>query len=481
MKDEQQSSLQPEPQLISDATGAPEAPNPGGNAADSSWMEKMNQASAVAASSQQKKFMVLGLLAFVGIIGYYLMFGRTPSAAEVKEKQVQNLAQKKEAVVKSAMPVTAPILSSSAPTQAVETGLPALQQLQEPTPPAPPVAPLPPVPAAVFSQDPTPLAPPTAPVPPPSSPGAPPVVVSRSIASQDLLKTDSEAEKEAAAAKLKKRNSGVIVFGSGSGEDAKSGDDKSAKAGDKTASNAGFLGFGEGSFDNVQVAKTSATQVSATSVGNTDNIILQGKMMNAVLETAINTDLPGSLRAVITRDVYAESGNRILVPKGSRVIGTYANTIGSGQTRVQVKWSRLVRPDGIDVAVSSAGTDNLGRAGVVGAVDNKVWAQIGAALLVSYIIPSIANKVSGAADQSVSQSTSTSNGVSATTSTGNASAVSASDATSQFSNIAQNAINSAFPSQPTITVDQGTLINILVQADLIFPSEAALAQQKVVR
>jgi type IV secretion system protein VirB10 len=203
--------------------------------------------------------------------------------------------------------------------------------------------------------------------------------------------------------------------------------------------------------------------------------------MNAVLETAINTDLPGSLRAIITRDVYAESGTRILVPKGSRVIGTYTNTISAGQTRLQINWSRLIRPDGIDIAVNSPGTDNLGRAGVIGVVDNKMWTQIGAALLVSYIIPNIVNKITGLTDQTVAQTSSTVNGVTTTTTSGNSGAISSSSATSKFGSIAENAINSALPSQPTITIDQGTLITIFTQADLIFPTEEALAKQQVRR
>ena len=148
---------------------------------------------------------------------------------------------------------------------------------------------------------------------------------------------------------------------------------------------------------------------------------------------------------------------------------------------MQVTWNRLVRPDGIDIAVNSIGTDNLGRAGLVGKVDNKLLSQIGSALLISYIIPNVMNKMTGTADKAVAQTTTTVNGVSTTTSTGNSGVISASSASSQFSEIAQNAINSAYPSKPTITINQGSLISILVQADLVFPSEAALAQQKVVK
>ena len=73
----------------------------------------------------------------------------------------------------------------------------------------------------------------------------------------------------------------------------------------KPKDNSSFLGFGEGAFSGVTMSKSSAAQVSATYVGaRLDTMILQGKIIYAVLETAINTDLPGILRAVISRDVY---------------------------------------------------------------------------------------------------------------------------------------------------------------------------------
>jgi len=65
----------------------------------------------------------------------------------------------------------------------------------------------------------------------------------------------------------------------------------------------------------------TGNQQLATRVGNLNYIVGEGKMIDAVLETAVNTDLKGKIRAIVSRDVYAESGNRVLVPKGSRLIG----------------------------------------------------------------------------------------------------------------------------------------------------------------
>lgn len=78
------------------------------------------------------------------------------------------------------------------------------------------------------------------------------------------------------------------------------------------------------------------------------------------------------LRAVVSRDVYAETGDTILIPKGSRLIGGYSFDSNVAKARVNINWNRIILPHGIDVAISSSGTNELGRAGIAGIVDNKI-------------------------------------------------------------------------------------------------------------
>ncbi|WHQ47120.1 MAG: hypothetical protein MTP17_01995 [Candidatus Midichloria sp.] len=56
--------------------------------------------------------------------------------------------------------------------------------------------------------------------------------------------------------------------------------------------------------------------------------------------TTINTDIPGTLRAIVTHDVFLESGNNILVPKGSRLVSSYESKVKPGQTKVSIMWSK---------------------------------------------------------------------------------------------------------------------------------------------
>lgn len=219
------------------------------------------------------------------------------------------------------------------------------------------------------------------------------------------------------------------------------------------------------------LARTEANQVVATNIGNTDYMVAQGKMIDAVLETAINTDLPGALRAIVSRDIYAESGRAILIPKGSRLIGEYDSSIKKGQSRVLVKWNRIIRPDGIDIMVDSPGTDPLGRAGVGGIVDNKYFEVFSNAILLSAV--SIAgallyDKVENS--QSTTNSTTTSTDGNTTSSqSGNPADLAVLDAVENVSNVGEDLIGDLAGLKPTIYVHQGTRIKVFVNRDLIFP------------
>src|SRR4029077_18659841 len=123
----------------------------------------------------------------------------------------------------------------------------------------------------------------------------------------------------------------------------------------------------------------------ASRITDRDYLVLQGKFIDAVAETAMNSDLPGQVRALVSYDVYAESGGRVMLPRGTRLIGEYNTAIGKGQDRLFIVWTRAIRPDGIDIALLSGGTDPLGRAGLPGEVDNHFWTIFGTSALLSII------------------------------------------------------------------------------------------------
>jgi type IV secretion system protein VirB10 len=126
---------------------------------------------------------------------------------------------------------------------------------------------------------------------------------------------------------------------------------------------------------------------AATAASNFDpkTTVTQGTMIPAVLETAINTDVPGYVRAVVSQDVRSFDGTRILVPRSSRLIGQYQSGLQQGQKRAYVIWTRLIRPDGVSVALASPGTAFDGSGGVPGKVDTHFFQRFGSAMLMSVI------------------------------------------------------------------------------------------------
>jgi type IV secretion system protein VirB10 len=120
-------------------------------------------------------------------------------------------------------------------------------------------------------------------------------------------------------------------------------------------------------------------------VAGLDCVALQGKMIDAQLETAINTDLPGQIRAIVSSPLYAEQGRDALVEPGSRLNGVYNTAIRKGQVRVFAIWNRLIRSDGTEITLDSGVTDALGRAGLEGETDNHFAQIFGMSALLSII------------------------------------------------------------------------------------------------
>jgi type IV secretion system protein VirB10 len=124
---------------------------------------------------------------------------------------------------------------------------------------------------------------------------------------------------------------------------------------------------------------------AATRMDHPGQTVAQGTLIPAVLETAINSDLPGYVRAVVSSDVRSFDGSRVLVPRSSRLIGTYKSGISGGQTRAYVLWTRLIRPDGVSVQLASPAVDESGQTGLTGSVDNHFMKRFGSALLLSVV------------------------------------------------------------------------------------------------
>ncbi len=123
----------------------------------------------------------------------------------------------------------------------------------------------------------------------------------------------------------------------------------------------------------------------AVQMQDLSRVVPQGTLIAAVLESAINSDLPGAVRGVVSRDVRSFDGGRVLIPRGSRLIGQYKSAASIGQTRAFVVWSRIITPTGVSIDIASPAVDRLGRGGVEGKVDNHFIERFGASILLTVL------------------------------------------------------------------------------------------------
>ncbi|GFZ80655.1 hypothetical protein RLOatenuis_1820 [Rickettsiales bacterium] len=215
--------------------------------------------------------------------------------------------------------------------------------------------------------------------------------------------------------------------------------------------------------------RSTAPQISAKYSGPREHIIAQGKIIDIVLENAINTDLPGTLRAIVSRDVYSEAGQAVLIPKGSRVIGEYESQVSPGQSRVMIVWNRIILPDGIDIQVTSSGIDQLGRSGIAGDLDTKFLQVMKNALLFSAITLGsgvILDKIAGdSADNKITTNTDKDG---KTTTTGRPIDLAIRDITGDVSDILKDYITLYSNPSPTIRINQGASMKVFVNKDIVF-------------
>ena len=120
--------------------------------------------------------------------------------------------------------------------------------------------------------------------------------------------------------------------------------------------------------------------------------LLQGTFIPAVLMTATDSDVPGAVKAEVRQNVYdTATGRNLLIPQGTVLIGKYNSNVSYGQTRVQMVFSRLIRPDGSSIQLSNPqASENTGINGLSGDVNNHWGRIIGSAFLVSaFSVPAV--------------------------------------------------------------------------------------------
>ena len=185
--------------------------------------------------------------------------------------------------------------------------------------------------------------------------------------------------------------------------------------------------------------------------------IKAGWEIPAVMEQALNSDLPGELKALVTSNVYdTASGRYVLIPQGSRLVGEYNSQLGYGQDGVQVVWNRVVYPDGSSVDLNGMiGQDMAGFSGFRDKIDRHYKRLVGFAVLTSMF--SAASGIAQNRNRSVLTYP-------------NPGDVAASSVGQQVSDLGSQITRINLSVQPTIKISAGYRFNVRVNRDILFDS-----------
>lgn len=152
-----------------------------------------------------------------------------------------------------------------------------------------------------------------------------------------------------------------------------------------TAAAADPAGTGSAAAFASRIGGVGGAPAQARPMLNPSTTVTEGTLIPAILETAINTDVPGYVRAVVSQDVKSFDGKRVLIPRSSRLIGQYQAGVEQGQRRAYVVWTRLIRPDGVSVNIASPAVGFDGTTGLEGDVNSHFFKRFGSGLLLSVV------------------------------------------------------------------------------------------------
>ena len=178
-----------------------------------------------------------------------------------------------------------------------------------------------------------------------------------------------------------------------------------------------------------------------------ERTLAQGSVIQAALQTAINSDLPGNVVAVVAEPVFAFSGDAVLIPKGARLFGKYRSGVDVNQKRILVLWTRILTPDGTSMEIASVGGDQLGRSGLTGLVDTKFNERFGGAALISIIGAAPAVAANSTEDEITREVLE--------------------EVGSDLEDATSSVIADQISISPTIHVDQGAMVTVLVDRDIV--------------
>ena len=108
-------------------------------------------------------------------------------------------------------------------------------------------------------------------------------------------------------------------------------------------------------------------------------MIDEGAIAEAVMRTEIRADFAGPVEALVAIPMWSRDGQRVLIPRGTRALGSTGAVEGWGQSRLAVSFHRLILPDGHRVALDFRGLSQAGAGSLRDRVNRHYWSTFGAA------------------------------------------------------------------------------------------------------
>jgi type IV secretion system protein VirB10 len=206
-----------------------------------------------------------------------------------------------------------------------------------------------------------------------------------------------------------------------------------------------------------KLKSTVLTGEKAAILQNPDMVITEGTLIPCVLQTAIDSQLPGLVDCIVPTDIRGSTGGVVLLDRGTKIVGQLQSGPMQGQKRVFVDWTRAETPDHVIVELDSPGADQLGRSGLPGAVNNHFMQRFGGALMLTFVQGALQ------AGTAIAGNSGGSGGGSNQTSLSFVDA-----AQSNGQSVANTALENSINIPPTLTKNQGDTVSLFVAHDLDF-------------
>lgn len=222
-----------------------------------------------------------------------------------------------------------------------------------------------------------------------------------------------------------------------------------------------------GSFDNSnqrdlsqRLESVPTPKSAATIIQNQSLTLPKGTVIECILETRVDTTVPGMTTCIVPRNIYSMDGRVLLVEKGTRAVGEYQGSVANGLARIFMLWTELRTPKGVVININSPAADQLGASGMGGYVDFHWWKRFGNALLFSMVADGFQYIVNTANSNNTNSN------------------VTYENTDDGMSEIIQEAMRQSGNIPPTLIKNQGERISIFVARDLNFENVYKLTYKR---